>query len=85
MPLVVGGLFVNHLFAKAGLFWLAGVVGGTTSTRWPAIAAARCCSSLLALFVVAIAGLPPFPGLLGEVGAGHAVDPRPASGTLDRR
>ena len=25
IPLVVGGLFVNHLFAKAGLFWLAGI------------------------------------------------------------
>ena len=27
IPLVVVGLFVNHLFAKAGLFWLAGIVG----------------------------------------------------------
>lgn len=24
--LVVGGLFINHFFAKAGLFWLAGIV-----------------------------------------------------------
>ena len=27
MLLVIGGLFVNHLFAKVGLFWLAGYVG----------------------------------------------------------
>jgi formate hydrogenlyase subunit 3/multisubunit Na+/H+ antiporter MnhD subunit len=27
MLLVVGGLFVNHLFAKVGLFWLAGYIG----------------------------------------------------------
>ena len=26
LPLIIGGLFINHLLAKAGLFWLAGVV-----------------------------------------------------------
>ena len=33
IPLVVGGLFVNHLFAKAGLFWLAGIVGKRATRR----------------------------------------------------
>ena len=33
MLLVIGGLFVNHLFAKVGLFWLAGYVGKTAVTR----------------------------------------------------
>ena len=33
LPLIVGGLFVNHLFAKAGLFWLAGVVGAERPSR----------------------------------------------------
>ena len=32
MPLVVGGLFVNHLLAKAGLFFLAGAVNRRRST-----------------------------------------------------
>ena len=33
IPLVVAGLFVNHLFAKAGLFWLAGIVRKGASGR----------------------------------------------------
>lgn len=63
IPLVVGGLFVNHLLAKAGLFWLAGldrcttVEGGLTS-----LARRPLTIGLFGLFLVAIAGLPPFPG-----------------------
>ncbi|RTL50191.1 MAG: proton-conducting membrane transporter [Bradyrhizobiaceae bacterium] len=62
MPLVVGGLFVNHLFAKAGLFWLVGILRRTdiharaSGTRGPLAI------GVLGLFLVAIAGLPPFPG-----------------------
>ena len=33
-PLVVGGLFVNHLLAKAGLFWLAGYIGKENIEDW---------------------------------------------------
>jgi len=62
IPFVVFGLFVNHLLAKAGLFVLSGALGaGGMATarglmRRPALA------GLLALFVIAICGLPPFPG-----------------------
>ena len=62
IPYVVFGLFVNHLLAKAGLFVLAGALGtGGVATargliRRPALA------GLLALFLIAICGLPPFPG-----------------------
>lgn len=61
LPLVVGGLFVNHLFAKAGLFWLAGVVGRDEVDDWGGIAGNRLVLMTLAALVVAIAGLPPFP------------------------
>ncbi|MGB5440187.1 MAG: proton-conducting transporter membrane subunit, partial [Gammaproteobacteria bacterium] len=30
LPLIVGGLFINHLLAKAGLFWLADLVNRRT-------------------------------------------------------
>lgn len=62
IPLVVGGLILNHLFAKAGLFWFVGMLrkqGGdahTIPSRRPLLIA------LLGIFMVAIAGLPPFPG-----------------------
>ncbi|MBB3456053.1 formate hydrogenlyase subunit 3/multisubunit Na+/H+ antiporter MnhD subunit [Rhizobium sp. BK313] len=62
LPLVVGGLFVNHLLAKAGLFWLAGIVDRREIADWSDLAGNRLVLSLLAVFVVAIAGLPPFPG-----------------------
>ena len=32
--LVIGGLFVNHLLAKVGLFWLAGYVGRERLQDW---------------------------------------------------
>src|SRR5690606_17347613 len=39
LPLVVGGLFFNHLFAKAGLFWLAGAVRRRTIRDWNILSA----------------------------------------------
>ncbi|RDL52399.1 Na(+)/H(+) antiporter subunit A [Ensifer sp. M14] len=62
LPLVVGGLFINHLFAKAGLFWLAGIVERREVDGWSDVAGNPVLLSILAVFVVAIAGLPPFPG-----------------------
>jgi len=38
VPLVVGGLFINHLLAKAGLFWLAGILGKEKWRDWTALA-----------------------------------------------
>ncbi len=66
MPLVIGGLFLNHLFAKAGLFWLAGAVRRADTDQWSAIGGQRVPLVILALLLVAIAGLPPFPGFLAK-------------------
>ena len=38
LALIVGGLFVNHLLAKAGLFWLAGIINRSNINDWSAIA-----------------------------------------------
>ncbi|CAM5304946.1 NAD(P)H-quinone oxidoreductase subunit 2, chloroplastic [Afipia felis] len=62
IPLVIGGLFANHLFAKAGLFWLAGVLRQDDVETRTSLAGRPLLFALLALFMVAIAGLPPFPG-----------------------
>ena len=63
MLLVVGGLFVNHLFAKVGLFWLAGYVGKEAPARTgrsvPEVPAAI---FVFGILLAAISGLPPFPG-----------------------
>ena len=62
LPLIIGGLFVNHLFAKAGLFWLAGVVDKKCIQNWSAIAKRRGLLLLLGIMMTALVGLPPFPG-----------------------
>src|SRR5262245_8122958 len=62
MLLVVGGLFVNHLLAKAGLFWLAGCIGRERLGEWTNIAGRPVMVVLFGVLIVAICGLPPFPG-----------------------
>jgi formate hydrogenlyase subunit 3/multisubunit Na+/H+ antiporter MnhD subunit len=62
IPLVVGGLFVNHLFAKAGLFWLVGIVGKERLQDWSVLAGHPTMIFVFATFLGAIAGFPPFPG-----------------------
>ena len=62
LPLIIGGLFVNHLFAKAGLFWLAGIVNRKCISEWSSIAKQPGLLLLLGLFITALVGLPPFPG-----------------------
>jgi formate hydrogenlyase subunit 3/multisubunit Na+/H+ antiporter MnhD subunit len=60
--LVVGGLFVNHLFAKVGLFWLAGYVGKERLQDWAALARQPVGVLAFGILIVAISGLPPFAG-----------------------
>lgn len=62
LPLIVGGLFINHLFAKAGLFWLADIVNKTSITEWSAIARRPGLLLLFGIMISALIGLPPFPG-----------------------
>jgi formate hydrogenlyase subunit 3/multisubunit Na+/H+ antiporter MnhD subunit len=65
MLLVIGGLFVNHLFAKVGLFWLAGYVGQERLREW-SLAGHPAAIVIFAILIAAIAGLPPFPGFFAK-------------------
>jgi len=60
-------LLLNHTLAKAGLLWLAGIHGGRELDDWrgafPDSIAMRVS---LAALILAIAGLPPFPGFWGK-------------------
>ena len=62
LPLIVGGLFINHLLAKAALFWLAGIVGREQLQEWSAIAGKPVLLVVFAACLAALIGLPPFPG-----------------------
>ncbi len=59
---MVGGLFVNHLFAKVGLFWLAGHVGGKRLPDWSVLSGRPATILLFGILLAAISGFPPFPG-----------------------
>ena len=59
----IGGLFVNHLFAKVGLFWLAGYMSARSACRTgrsrlggPGVI------FVFGILLAAISGFPPFPG-----------------------
>jgi formate hydrogenlyase subunit 3/multisubunit Na+/H+ antiporter MnhD subunit len=62
LSLIIGGLFVNHLLAKAGLFWLAALVDRKAIRDWSAIAKRPGLLLLLGTMMAALTGLPPFPG-----------------------
>lgn len=62
LPLIIGGLFINHLFAKAGLFWLAAIVNRKNIKDWSSIAKQPYLILLLCILITALVGLPPFPG-----------------------
>ena len=61
IPLVVGGLFISHFLAKAGLFWLAGIVKNEDMDAWSSLRRRPMLLVAFLLLITALAGLPPFP------------------------
>ncbi len=66
IPLVIGGLFVNHLLAKAGLFWLAGSIGRDRLVEWSILVRRPHLIFVFAVLLAAICGFPPFPGFFAK-------------------
>ncbi len=60
--IVVGGFFLNHFFAKAGLFWLAGLLKSDKLKDWAALKNNAPLLITFGVFIIALVGLPPFPG-----------------------
>jgi formate hydrogenlyase subunit 3/multisubunit Na+/H+ antiporter MnhD subunit len=61
IPLVVGGLFISHFLAKAGLFWLAGMIKGSELGDWSRLRSRPFLLVVFLFLITALAGLPPFP------------------------
>ena len=68
LALIVGGLFLNHLLAKAGLFWLAGAVQREHVRDWSALAGRPLPLLVFGVCLAALIGLPPFPGFWAKWG-----------------
>ena len=60
--LIVGGFFINHLIAKAGLFWLAGIIQKEEIKDWGILKHNKPLLILFGVLLFALAGIPPFPG-----------------------
>ena len=60
------GLYLTNFFAKAGLFWLSGLVGAETLKSWNTLRKNPLLLFAFGVFVFALAGLPPFPAFLAK-------------------
>lgn len=63
---IIAALFFNHFFAKAGLYWLAGVVRKDNIEDWSVLRGKPYYQFLLGLFILALLGFPPFAGFWGK-------------------
>lgn len=59
---IVGGFFINHLIAKAGLFWITGIVKKEKINDWGVLKENKFLLILFGLLLFSLSGLPPFPG-----------------------
>lgn len=70
---VGGGILVAHAIAKAGLFWLSGLVAGRDFAAWAVLRRRPVLVFAFATFVAMLAGLPPFPGFYAKWELVHAL------------
>ncbi len=59
-------ILLTHFFAKAGLFWLSGMVGKDKIQDWAALRRNPILLVLFGTFVFALIGFPPFPSFFGK-------------------
>jgi len=60
--LIAGGFFLNHFLAKAGLFWLTGIVNENNIKNWSTLKSNIPLLLFFGVLLFALSGLPPFPG-----------------------
>jgi formate hydrogenlyase subunit 3/multisubunit Na+/H+ antiporter MnhD subunit len=69
-PFIAFGLLISHAVAKAGLFWLSGLVLDKSSGRnlvdWAALRGRPLLIFAFVTFIAMLTGLPPFPGFYAK-------------------
>jgi len=63
---IIFSLFISHFIAKAGLFWIAGIVKKDDIKSWSALRTNPVLLFLTGSFMFALLGFPPFPGFFGK-------------------
>ncbi len=59
-------VLTSHYFAKAGLFWISGIIKAENIKDWAALRQKPILLFLFLTFVLALMGFPPFPSFLGK-------------------
>ncbi|PIE07025.1 MAG: NADH-quinone oxidoreductase subunit F [Rhodobacterales bacterium] len=63
---VAYGVLITHAVAKAGLFWLSGLVPGRALTDWTVLRSSPLLVFAFASFIAMLVGLPPFPSFYAK-------------------
>lgn len=64
--LILFGLLVTHALAKAGLFWLSGIVNRDNIREWSVIRRSPAALLAMILCVFALTAFPPFPSFIAK-------------------
>ncbi len=65
-PFIAFGLLVSHAVAKAGLYWLSGLVAGRRLGDWTVLRDRPLLVFAFVTFIAMLSGLPPFPGFYAK-------------------
>ncbi len=65
-PYIIFGVLMSHYFAKAGLFWLSGIVKAKGLKSWAVIRKKPFFLFLMGTFIFALVGFPPFPSFFAK-------------------
>ncbi|RLD62196.1 MAG: NADH-quinone oxidoreductase subunit F [Bacteroidetes bacterium] len=63
---IIFGLLISHYFAKAGLFWLSGIIKTENIRDWAAIRKKPFLLFFMGTFIFALVGFPPFPSFFAK-------------------
>jgi formate hydrogenlyase subunit 3/multisubunit Na+/H+ antiporter MnhD subunit len=64
--IIVLPLLFNHFFAKMALFWVTGLIKKADISEWGIIRDNKVLHRIFVIMVIALIGMPPFPGFWGK-------------------
>jgi formate hydrogenlyase subunit 3/multisubunit Na+/H+ antiporter MnhD subunit len=64
--MIILPLLFNHFFAKMALFWVTGLIKRSNISEWGMLRDNKVLHRIFAVMVLALIGMPPFPGFWGK-------------------
>ena len=66
LTLIAYGIVISHSLAKAGMFWMAGIIGKDGLRDWAVVRKKPFMLALFGTFIFALIGFPPFPSFFAK-------------------